>query len=189
MTLDDYRFGKYSSSDELVITFTPSVNVEIFSFDANIGIGFDYFQNEKIFDVFPIIEISKVLVPKISEVSFGTKNDYQRNYLINNYLVNPLLDIDDTHIKNSESKLIYFEFFNKLSKGQFVNIYSDFGYYENFMNYENLFITQLFYHCIYIIFIQIKLHLFITHFIKPIKKTSIKDPLQSRHYLNCLQAL
>ena len=138
MTLDDYRFGKYSSSDELVITFTPSVNVEIFSFDANIGIGFDYFQNEKIFDVFPIIEISKVLVPKISEVSFGTKNDYQRNYLINNYLINPLLDIDDTHIKNSESKLIYLEFFNKLSKGQFINIYSDFGYYENFMNYENI---------------------------------------------------
>lgn len=138
MTLDDYRFGKYSSSDELVITFTPSVDVEIFSFDANIGIGFDYFQNEKIFDVFPIIEISKVLVPKISEVSFGTKNDYQRNYLINNYLINPLLDIDDTHIKNSESKLIYLEFFNKLSKGQFINIYSDFGYYENFMNYENI---------------------------------------------------
>ena len=138
MTLDDYRFGKYSSSNELVITFTPSVDVEIFSFNANIGIGFDYFQNEKIFDVFPIIEISKVLVPKISEVSFGTKNDYQRNYLINNYLVNPLLDIDDTHIKNSESKLIYFEFFNKLSKGQFINIYSDFGYYENFMNYENI---------------------------------------------------
>ena len=138
MTLDDYRFGKYSSSDELVITFTPSVDVEIFSFDANIGIGFDYFQNEKIFDVFPIIEISKVLVPKISEVSFGTKNDYQRNYLINNYLINPLLDIDDTHIKNSESKLIYLEFYNKLSKGQFINIYSDFGYYENFMNYENI---------------------------------------------------
>ena len=138
MTLDDYRFGKYSSSNELVITFTPSVDVEIFSFNANFGIGFDYFQNEKIFDVFPIIEISKVLVPKISEFSFGTKNDYQRNYLINNYLINPLLDIDDTHIKNSESKLIYFEFFNKLSKGQFINIYSDFGYYENFMNYENI---------------------------------------------------
>ena len=141
MTLDDYRFGKYSSSDELVITFTPSVDVEIFSFDANFGIGFDYFQNEKIFDVFPIIEISKVLVPKISEFSFGTKNDYQRNYLINNYLINPLLDIDDTHIKNSESKLIYFEFFNKLSKSQFINIYSDFGYYENFMNYENIVIA------------------------------------------------
>ena len=138
MTLDDYRFGKYSSSNELVITFTPSVDVEILSFNANFGIGFDYFQNEKIFDVFPIIEISKVLVPKISEFSFGTKNDYQRNYLINNYLINPLLDIDDNHIKNSESKLIYFEFFNKLSKGQFVNIYSDFGYYENFMNYENI---------------------------------------------------
>ena len=61
--------------------------------------------------------------------------------------------------------------------------------YTYFMNYENLIITQLFYHCIYIIFIQIKLHLFITHFIKPIKKTSRKDPLQSRHYLNCLQAL
>ena len=138
MTLDDYRFGKYASSNELVITFTPSVDFEIFSFDANFGIGFDYFQNEKIFDIFPIIEITKVFVPKISEVSFGTKNDYQRNYLINNYLINPLLDIDDNHIKNSESKLIYFEFFNKLSKGQFVNIYSDFGYYENFMNYENI---------------------------------------------------
>ena len=138
MTLADYRFGKYSSSDELVITITPSVDVEIFSFDANFGIAFDYFQNEKIFDVFPIIKISKVLVPKISEVSFGTKNDYQRNYLINNYLVNPLLDIDDTHIKNSESKLIYLEFFNKLSKGQFINVYTDFGYYENFMNYENI---------------------------------------------------
>ena len=141
MTLDDYRFGKYSSSNELVITFTPSVDLEIFSFNANFGIGFDYFQNEKIFDVFPIIEISKVLVPKISEVSFGTKNDYQRNYLINNYLNTPLLDIDDTHIKNSESKLIYLEFFNKLSKSQFINIYSEFGYYENFMNYENIVIA------------------------------------------------
>ena len=138
MTLDDYRFGKYSSSNELAISFTPSVDAEIFSFDVNFGIGFEYFQNEKIFDVFPIIEISKVLVPKISEVSFGTKNDYQRNYLINNYLINPLLDIDHTHIKNSESKLIYLEFFNKLSKGQFINIYSDFGYYQNFMNYENI---------------------------------------------------
>ena len=138
MALDDYRFGKYSSSNELVITFAPSIDVEIFSFDANFGIGFDYFQNEKIFDVFPIIEISKVLVPKISEVSFGTKNDYKRNYLINNYLINPLIDIDHTHIKNSESKLIYLEFFNKLSKGQFINIYSDFGYYQNFMNYENI---------------------------------------------------
>jgi len=141
MTLDDYRFGKYSSSNELVITFTPSVDLEIFSFNANFGIGFDYFQNEKIFDVFPIIEISKILVPKISEFSFGTKNDYQRNYLINNYLINPLLDIDDTHIKNSESKLIYLEFFNKLSKSQFINIYSEFGYYENFMNYENIVIA------------------------------------------------
>ena len=137
VTLVDYSYGKYSSSDELAITFTPSVDVEIFSFDANFGIAFDYFQNEKIFDVFPIIEISKVLVPKISEVSFGTKNDYQRNYLINNYLINPLLYIDYTHIKNSESKLIYLEFFNKLSKRQFINIYSEFGYYENFMNYEN----------------------------------------------------
>ena len=141
MTLDDYRFSNYSSSNELVITFTPSVDVEIFSFNANFGIGFDYFQNEKIFDVFPIIEISKILVPKISEFSFGTKNDYQRNYLINNYLINPLLDIDDTHIKNSESKLIYLEFFNKLSKSQFINIYSEFGYYENFMNYDNIVIT------------------------------------------------
>ena len=59
----------------------------------------------------------------------------------------------------------------------------------NFTNYENLVIAQLIYYYIYIIFIQIKLHLFITHFIKPIKKTSRKDPLQSRHCLNCLQAL
>ena len=79
-----------------------------------------------------------MFVPKISEVNFGTKNDYQRNYLIDNYLVNPFLSVDDTHIKNSESKLIYFEFFNKLSKSQSIKIYADYGYYENFMNYENI---------------------------------------------------
>ena len=139
MTLDDYRFGKYSSSNELVITFTPSVDLEIFSFNANFGIGFDYFQNEKIFDVFPIIEISKVLVPKISEFSFGTKNDYQRNYLINNYLINPLLDIDDTHIKNSESKLIYLEFFNSNKINHFTKMNFDLSYqYRTIQNLSNL---------------------------------------------------
>ena len=98
-----------TSSNELVITFTPSVDFEIFSFDANFGIGFDYFQNEKIFDIFPIIDITKVFVPKY-QVSFGTKNDYQRNYLIDNYLVNPFLSVDDTHIKNSSQNLYILNF-------------------------------------------------------------------------------
>ena len=80
-----------------------------------------------------------MFVPKISEVNFGTKNDYQRNYLIDNYLVNPFLDVDDTHIKKIQSQNLYIlNFLINYPKVNLYKIYADYGYYENFMNYENI---------------------------------------------------